>query len=254
MDEAGDTTFYGKGKIDIIGKEGVSKALLLGMVKIKEPLRGIRQKVIELQNDIANDPYFNEVPSIQKKIKADSFYFHATDDPPEVRKIFYEFIKELDCSFEAVVGSKNINRYLRKHNGKESEFYAELLSHLLKNKLGKSGKLVLNMAVRGKTTKNTNLKLALKKAMKRHLDNPRRGEIKTEVVFNVQNHITEPLLNIADYFCWAIYRVFERGETRYYNFLADKVSLVIDLYNSANYEGWKNYYNPQNKLTANNRI
>ncbi len=33
LDEAGDTTFFGKGKIPIVGSAGVSKAFILGMVK-----------------------------------------------------------------------------------------------------------------------------------------------------------------------------------------------------------------------------
>ncbi|HMN91463.1 MAG TPA: hypothetical protein PKD70_07565, partial [Saprospiraceae bacterium] len=49
LDEAGDTTFYGKGKVDIIGQMGVSCCFILGMVKFKEPLESIRQRVIELQ-------------------------------------------------------------------------------------------------------------------------------------------------------------------------------------------------------------
>jgi hypothetical protein len=54
-----------------------------------------------------------------------------------------------------------------------------------------------------------------------------------------QNHQTEPLLNIADYFCWAIQRVFERGETRYYDFIRKKNSFVVDLYDNEKWEGSK---------------
>jgi hypothetical protein len=32
---------------------------------------------------------------------------------------------------------------------------------------------------------------------------------------NEINPLQEPLLNVADYLCWTIQRVFERGETRY---------------------------------------
>ena len=79
LDEAGDTAFYGKGKKSIIGNEGVSNCFIIGMVKFKEPLKGVRQKVVELQNKIADDPYFH-VSSIIKKKKTSGYYFHATDD------------------------------------------------------------------------------------------------------------------------------------------------------------------------------
>ncbi|HMN91145.1 MAG TPA: hypothetical protein PKD70_14865 [Saprospiraceae bacterium] len=150
-----------------------------------------------------------------------------------------------------MVGRKIPGLYETKHNGKEAEFYADMLSHLLKNKLGKSGKLILNIASRGNTTKNQNLQLGLSKARERnHKNKPE----KTKVEFNVQNHRKEPLLNISDYFCWAVQRVFERGECRYYNFLNDKVSLVVDLYDEDNYKGSKNYYKKKNRLTASNKI
>ena len=78
---------------------------------------------------------------------------------------------------------------------------------------------------------------------------------KTKVVFNVNYPTKDPLLNLADYFCWTIQRVFERGEIRYYNFLKDQIKLVIDLYETEKYGNWKNYYdNKKNPLTTGNKI
>ena len=135
LDEAGDTTFYGKGKIPIIGKvEGVSLCFILGMVKFKEPLKEMREKIITLQNEVERDSYYNEVPSILKKKQKTGFYFHATDDIPEVREKFYKFLRSIDFSFEAVTGRKIYDIFTKKHNSKEEEFYGDMLSHLLKNK------------------------------------------------------------------------------------------------------------------------
>ncbi len=250
LDEAGDTTFFGKGKVNVIGQYGVSKCFILGMIKFKEPLKEVRQKVLELQKEVCTDPYFNEVPSIRKKIAKGGYYFHATDDVPEVRKVFYDFLKTVNCSFEAVVGRKIMGIYINKHNGKEAEFYADMLSHLIKNKLNKGGKLILDIASRGSSTKNQNLQSALEKAIRKN--SKKRKPVATNVVFNVQNHLMEPLLNTADYFCWSIQRLFERGETRYYNFLKDKISLVVDLYDSANYAKSGNYYTEKRPLTKAN--
>jgi len=254
LDEAGDTTFYGKGKVNIIGQQGVSACFILGLVHFKEPFEPIRDKIKELQTQVINDQYFRDIPSIQKKVSQSGFYFHATDDLPEVRKLFFEYIKTIDCSFEAVVGRKIPALYESKHNGKENEFYADLLGHLLKNKFQKERRLVINVAERGKSTRNANLELALKKAERRFLETKSGKEVKAIIVFNVQNNITEPLLNIADYFCWSIQRVFEKGETRYYNYLSDKIPVVIDIYDSENYKDWRNYYGPKNPLTAANKI
>ena len=256
LDEAGDTTFYGKGHTPVIGvQNGVSLCFLLGMVKLRSPLEPIRQAIRQLQESVANDPYFADVWSIQKK-KAEpgGYYFHATDDTDAARKVLFDYIKTLDLSFEAVVGRKIPSIFTLKHHSREAEFYADLLSHLLKNKFQSGGDLILDIAQRGKVTRNVVFEDALNKATVRFLKRKKPDQIKTHIAFNVQYPRTEPLLNITDYLCWAVQRVFERGETRYYNFIAEKVSLVIDLYDSAHYANNGNYYTNGRLLTPLNKI
>jgi hypothetical protein len=230
LDEAGDTTFFGKYKADIVGKEGVSRFFILGMVHFHEPVGPIRENIIALQQGVIADPYFKDIPSIQKKKNKGGFYFHACDDIPEVRKLFFDYIRTVDCKFEAVAGRKTTEIYEKKHHGNEDEFYADLLSHLLNNLLVEDKRLVINVAERGKSTRNANLEKAITKAEARHSLKQEPGGIKTAVAFNVQNHLTEPVLNIADYFCWAVQRFFERGEKRYFSFIEDKIAIVLDLY------------------------
>ncbi|MBX3257979.1 MAG: hypothetical protein KF862_27860 [Chitinophagaceae bacterium] len=103
----------------------------------------------------------------------------------------------------------------------------------------KGQRLVLNIAEKGTSTKNNNLDLALEKAKERFagkltrksinesedfasVNVYKRGDIKTGIVFNVTKPVQEPLLNIADYLCWTIQRVFEKGETRYYDYMMEK--------------------------------
>lgn len=255
LDEAGDTTFFGKGKVPIVGKmDGVSLSFSLGMVKFKAPLDSIREKIIALQNEVEQDEYLKDIPSILKRTQKDGFYFHAKDDVPEVKEKFFKFIKSIDLSFEAVVGRKIYNVFVNKHNANETEFYADLLSHLIKNKFEIGGKLILNVSQRGKSTKNNNLMNAIVTAQKRFSMNKPEKEAVTKIVFNVQYPTTEPLLSVVDYLCWAVQRVFERGDMRYYNFIEEKISMIIDLYDSANYKGHGNYYNHLNKLTVKNKL
>lgn len=255
LDEAGDTTFYGKGKTPIIGSNGVSNCFILGMLKIKEPLPDVREKVIELQKKIEHDPWFDHIPSVTKKKNAPTgYYLHAKDDVPEIRKMAYELVSSIDCSFEAIVARKIYNLYERKHNGKEAEFYADLLSHLLKNKLNKYDNLVLNIAHRSRCTTHVNLQKGLDKSLERSSKKYPNKENGCKVVFNVQSPTTEPLLNLSDYFCWSIQRIFERGETRYYDYISDKISLVVDLYDFEKFDKGGNYYGKRKPLTKDNKI
>ncbi len=254
LDEAGDTTFYGKGRRIIVGQQGVSLSFGIGMLKIKGDICAVRQQVADLQNQIEQDRYLNVIPSIRKKIDKGGFFLHATDDPPEVRQMAYRFIEPIDCSLEMMVARKIPDIFTRKHNNQESEFYADMLSHLLKNKLKSGRKYILNIAHRANSTSNRNLQTALKKAHARANKKHYTDDLTSQVVFNVQNPRTEPLLNIADYLCWSVQRIFERGETRYYDFMQDKISLVVDIYDKKGYKGSRNYYRKGHPLTAENKI
>ena len=256
LDESGDTTFYGKKKRIIVGDDGVSKTFILGMVKFKTNLDTIRDQIIKMQQEITEDIYYKDIPSIKKKVNKGGYFFHAKDDIPEVREKFLRYIKTLNCSFEAIVARKLPELYENKHKGNEAWFYADLLSHLLKNKFSNHNKMVLNIASRGKSTKNHNLDLALAKAKERFNKAYPNKELKSKVIFNVLEQTGEPLLNVADYFCWCIQNVFEKGQMRYYNFMKDQISTVVDLYDFDSYgkEGWPNYYGENNPLTAKNKI
>lgn len=254
LDEAGDTTFFGKGKAPIMGKDGVSKSFAIGMVKFNEPLNEVREKIITFQNKIATHPLYKDIPSVKKRVENGGFYFHAKDDLPELRKDFFDIINTIDCSIQIVVARKEITRFVHKHNAKDAEFYADLLSHLIKDKFKKHNRLVLNIAQRHSSTKTNNLNLALEKAITRFIKKFNGAELQAKVVFNVLQFTQEPLLAIPDYLCWAVQRIFERGETRYYDYMINKISLVVDLYDTEHYKNGENYYTIKNQLTAKNEI
>jgi len=224
------------------------------MVKFAAPVAGVRPQVEALCRAVGSDDYLNRIPSVAKRVAAGGFYFHAKDDPPEVRERLFKWIRETDCSLEMVVGRKIPSLFARKHNGKDSEFYADLLSHLLKNKLRLGQRQVVTIAERGKSTRNHVLALAMAKARERFAKKRDAAEISSEVVFNVQNPRSEPLLCVPDYLAWTVQRVFERGETRHYDFMRERISLVVDLYDAERYQGSRNYNTPKRPLTAENKI
>ena len=254
LDEMGDSTFYGKGRRIIIGETGVSLSFGIGILKIMRPLSEVRAEVSQLQKEIEEDPLFNTLPSVIKRSQQGGFFFHACKDTPDVRSPFLKYIRNLPCELEAVVARKIPAKFEKLHHSKENELYADLLSHLIKKRIKRIGKLVLNVAARGSSTRDKVLTEALTIANQRALKRWSQEDLKSHVVFNVQTPRTEPLLNIADYLCWAVQRVFEKGETRYYNYLQERIRLVVDLYDSDRYEGYQNYYDKKNPLTAKNKL
>lgn len=254
LDETGDPTFYGKGRRLILGDDGVSLTFGMGIVRINRPLQEVRAEVKALEAQVEADPLLNSIPSVQKRIQSGGFFFHACKDAPEVRAVLLRFIHGLPCEAEVVVARKIPALFEKQHHGREEEFYGDLLAHLIKSRLKPPGTLVLNVARRGSSTRDKILTEALKLATERAGKKFGATNLQTKAVFNVQSPRTEPLLTVSDYLCWAVQRVFEKGEVRFYNYLAEKIRLVVDLYDTANYEGNRNYYDKKNPLTARNKI
>ena len=67
LDEAGDTTFFGKGRVPVVGQQGVSLSFSIGMVKFKGDLDSVRAAIREMQAAVAADAYLKAIPSVAKK-------------------------------------------------------------------------------------------------------------------------------------------------------------------------------------------
>lgn len=232
VDEAGDITFFKKGKIPVsFGENGVSKYLIIGMVHVKDPLSEAEQKIREFGKTIEGDDFFNNVPSVRKRIEKYGYFIpHAKDDPAEIRLAFFRYLAgdEVNFSMQAVLGRKNFERFAKSHNSKEREFYADLLAYILHDKANYE-KLVVNVASRVSATDNTNLSESLQRAKQRY-KNRAKQEFEADIRFNVQPYASLPLLSIVDYCLWAVQRLVERGEDRYYKLIADKLPFVFDAF------------------------
>jgi len=82
VDESGDPFFYNRRGELIVGKEGCSKILMLGLIKTANPTL-LRKELEKLRGEILNDAYLKDIPSVINKT---SKIFHATNDCPEVRE------------------------------------------------------------------------------------------------------------------------------------------------------------------------
>jgi hypothetical protein len=88
VDESGDPVFYDRFGNLILGKSGVSKTLILGFIQTDDP-SNIRKALNRLRDEIENDEYLKDIPSLKKTLVA----FHAKDDCPEVRERVFKLIK-----------------------------------------------------------------------------------------------------------------------------------------------------------------
>lgn len=243
VDESGDPTFYNRRGEYIVGEEGCSKIFILGFVRTENP-RAIRLGLKRLREEIITDEYLKKIPSLSKSLVT----FHAKDDCSEVREKVFKLMKMLDFKAEFIVARKREEIFQGKHRGEENNFYHDLTTKLFENKLHRAEKNSIYFSVRGNTTRQELLDEAINIA-KRNFERKWATEIGTSIAVFPQQPSDEPCLQIVDYMNWAIYRAFVRGEERYYDFVKEKVSYLVDIYDNEKYP--KNFYNDKNPFAVN---
>jgi hypothetical protein len=142
-----------------------------------------------------------------------------------------------------VIGRKRLSTFQKKHNSNESEFYFDMVYHLLKDRLNDDG-YFYQIILAGRTgSSSVKLKEAIEKAIES--DNRIRKN-KLEIKFDCRTAPSNmtPELSIIDYMLWALQRYILSGEGRYFKALQNKFSLIIDLYDAVNYNS--NYYHREN--------
>lgn len=244
LDETGDSSFYRKGRIMAVGQPGCSLAFGIGMLKVAEPLEPLRKRIRSLQLKVMDDPRLNGTRSVQRHLAKRNYHFHAADDHGAVRQVFFDFIRTVNCRATVVMARKLPSIFKSQHQEDESTFYADVLSHLLKDKLQLTGTLRLTIAQRGRSTHDESLHASLAKAKFRFDKRFEPEKRRTQVEFRVCDYQAEPILSIADYLNWAVQRVFERGEDHWYWEMQKHLPLVVDLYDRERWPGNLHYYRP----------
>lgn len=220
IDESGDPSFYASGKRCLVGTAGFQPYLIIGMIETTNR-KELRNAVVTFMENIKADTMYNTIPSIAHK---KGWYVHARADHPEIRAKFFELIRTLN-GFKAyiVIAKKNLDIFSKKHNNNPTEFYFDVLHHLLKHRFTDSQKKYnLYLSERGNNTLHQFNK-AVDKAL-----------AKSQQTINYNIEIVRssdmPELSIIDYLMWAVQRKLLKNEHRYYDALKDKFETLINLY------------------------
>lgn len=224
VDEAGDPSFYGKGKQVIVGNEGCSRTFSVGFLRTHDP-QAIRSKLADVRLEILNDRYFKDIPSVVKTLRA----FHAKDDVPEVRKLVYAALDKMDFAVQVVVARKRINVFKSKHRGSQDLFYADLVSHLFSRQLHLATQNTIVFARRGTKAKQHALRSAVEAGTAKFRTKYKNAAV-TSVHVDTSQPAQEPALQAVDYVLWAVQRAFEKGEMRFFEYMREKIELVWDVY------------------------
>lgn len=243
VDESGDPYFYDRNGNFIVGKEGCSQILLLGFIKTESP-NILRKGIEEVRQSTRSDEYLKDIPSLKKSL----ITFHATDDCPEVRERVYKTIHDLPFRAEFIIARKREEVFVNRHKRRPNLFYDDLISKLFQNQLHQAKENVIYFAVRGNRARQLPFEDAIRKATLT-FENKWKTKVDSNIEILPQRSEGEPCLQVIDYMNWAIQRVFTKREIRYYEFIKNKASLIVDIYDFAKYP--KNYYNRKNSFTLN---
>lgn len=228
IDESGDPAFYASGNRCIVGTEGFKPLLLIGIVKLIDK-KIIRNAILQFMEELRYDPLYNTLPCINN---SNGWYLHASYDNKEVQVKFADFLRRLDgFEFYCIIGRKQLDIFHKRHRGNETEFYFDLVTHLIKNRLDCENTFYqILLSARNKNTQNK-LKEAIENAIES--DNVTR-ETPLKILYNCEIVLSKntPELSIVDYLLWALQRYLIVEDKRFFNALKAKYNLIIDLYDS----------------------
>jgi hypothetical protein len=235
VDEAGDGTLFSRKGEVIVGTPGCSRFFVLGLADVADPA-ALGRDLEDLRARLLTDPYFEGVPSMQPETRKTAHVFHAKDDLPEVRREVFSLLLHHEMRFFAVVRDKlKVVEYVRQRNERDqayhyhpSELYDYLVRRLFRDRLHKDDEYNIFFARRGKADRTRALLEALEMARNRF---SQRSGIISEAPIHVfpASPARSPGLQAADYFLWALQRLYERREERFVTLLWPLVSLVHDV-------------------------
>ncbi|MAT59760.1 MAG: hypothetical protein CMF23_17440 [Ignavibacteriae bacterium] len=252
VDEAGDLTLFDKKGRIIVGNEGISKCFMVGFAYVPEPTLA-KSKLENLRKELLADPYFKDVPSMQPHAKKTALIFHAKNDLPEVRREVFKILLSLNVKVQiAIRRKKDLALKLKwlfetkKEKLSDNDIYDDLVKRLFRNSLHKADENIIHFARRGNSTRNTALQSSIDKA-KANFQAKYNKTINKPVKI-IPAYPNEYIgLQIIDYYLWAVQRLYEKGEDRFFQLLANDFRLIMDLDDIRN-KDYGEWYSDQNKL------
>lgn len=250
VDEAGDLTLFDKRGRVIVGQEGVSMTFMVGVAYLPDPEMA-HHKLEELRAALLADAYFKGVPSMQSNAGKTALYFHAKDDLPEIRREMFKVLPQFGAKVQVAIRRKEtlVNMaqalYRRGDKIRLDDFYDDLVKRLFKRLLHKADKNFIVFARRGKSVRLHALEWAIERAKQNFETATGIGSAsKTLIVPAYPSEYAG--LQVIDYYLWALQRLFERGEDRFFNLAAKDYRLVMDLDDKRNrpYGEWYSDANP----------
>lgn len=221
VDEAGDLTLFNKYRQIMLGKQGVSNLFMVGAACVDFPNTLIDDLEILRQHLLAS-PYFWGVPSFNPQRGKTAVSFHANADLPEVKYEVFKMLKKAEPQF--YVAFRRKDRLIRQGEEVQKErkingnmIYDELVAKLFQHIPSEPMQIIF--AHRGT------------KKRKNALYDSLQGTVLEEFKIDVAMPSKAAGLQVVDYGLWALQRMLERDDSRYYRYMEQLFNVIIDVDN-----------------------
>ena len=237
VDEAGDTTLFGRHGTVLVGTEALSRFFIVGRLEVDD-VAALEADTSALRAELLADPLLQAVPSMKADAGKTALFFHAKDDVPEVRHAVFKLLMRHDLRMAAVVKDKH--QLLAEVHAHEAanpcyrykadghEIYDDLIARLF-GRFGAFGaQRYVTFAVRGSKPRTAALKTVLDT-----IDKGFEGDFGFAPHGDTTVASSYPAksagLQACDYLLWALQRFYERKEERYLHALWPQFARVLDL-------------------------
>lgn len=233
VDEAGDAVLFGARGSVRVETDGCSRHFAVGLLDVADAT-GLAADLLSLRADLLADPYFAGVPSMRPEARRTALFFHAKNDPPEVRREVFRLLQGHAVKFSAVVRDKRVVlESVRERNLRESsyryhpnELYDHTVRRLFLERLNRHDGYDIRFAARGTGTRTAAFRTAIEEA--RNESQRGRRMVHRPLDVRAAQPADEAGLQAVDYFLWALQRAYERGEDRFLALLWPQCSMVVD--------------------------
>jgi hypothetical protein len=237
VDEAGDTTLFGRYGKPLVGTTGTSRFFMVGRLEVDD-FAALDAALAALRAQLLADPLLNTVPSMQPAAGKTALFFHAKDDVPEVRHAVFTLLLQHDLRFSAVVKDKQallaefqqrrVDDPKVRYRADGHELYDQLIARLFERFGAFGAEREVTFAVRGNKERTATLRGVLDE-----IDNGFSSAFGFAPHGQTRVHSSFPHksagLQACDYLLWALQRFYERGEARYLGALWPQFARVLDL-------------------------
>lgn len=188
------------------------------------------------------DPYFRAVPSFDPARNKTAVFFHAKDDLPEVRREVFRIIRDADVQIIAALRRKVVladfaSRRFAETGQKitDAEIYDSLVEQILFDRLHLAAHSHIWFARRGKRERRDALAAVIEKARTRfwtrHRDAvvARLGDREPKTTIYSAHPSEVAGLQVVDYCLWALNRLVEKKEPRYFEYISTAFRVIRDI-------------------------